>query len=147
MATARKKGKGYEIRVYCGVDSNFKRIDKSKMWTPPPNMTPKQIEKELERQKILFEEEVKTGKCYNDNIRFSVFSDMWLKEYAEKQLAPKTYYRYIGLLDRINQAIGHIKLKDLKPLHLNRFYANLAEKGISKRVKYDSDGKPIGDTR
>ena len=145
MATVRKKGRGYEIRVYCGVDSNYKRIDKSKMWIPEPNMTSKQIEKELERQKILFEEEVKTGRCYNNTMRFSEFSDMWLKEYAEKQLAPKTYYRYKELLTRINQAIGHMKLKDIKPLHLNRFYANLSEKGISKRIKHDSNGKEIGD--
>lgn len=147
MATARKKGKGYEIRVYCGVDSNYKRIDKSKIWIPEPNMTPKQIEKELERQKILFEEEVKTGKCYNNKMKFREFSDIWLKEYAEKNLAPKTYSRYIGLLERINQAIGHMKLKDIKPLHLNRFYSNLSEKGISKRIKHDINGNEIGDRR
>lgn len=147
MATARKKGKGYEIRVYCGVDSNYKRIDKSKMWTPKPNMTAKQIEKELERQKVLFEEEVKTGKCYNNKIKFREFADIWLKEYAEKNLAPKTYSRYIGLLERINQAIGHMKLKDIKPLHLNKFYDNLSEKGISKRVKRDNNGNEIGDRR
>ena len=147
MATTRKKGKGYEIRVYCGVDSNYKRIDKSKIWIPESNMTPKQIEKELERQKILFEEEVKTGKCYNNKMKFREFSDIWLKEYAEKNLAPKTYSRYIGLLERINQAIGHMKLKDIKPLHLNRFYSNLSEKGISKRIKHDSNGNEIGDRR
>lgn len=145
MATARKKGKGFEIRVYCGLDSNYKRIDKSKMWIPADNMTPKQIEKELERQKILFEEEVKTGRCYDNSMRFREFSDMWLSEYAEKQLAPKTYYRYIGLLERINQAIGHMKLKDIKPLHLNKFYDNLSENGISKRIKHDSDGNPTND--
>ena len=145
MATVRKKGRGYEIRVYCGLDSNYKRIDKSRIWIPEANMTKKQIEKELERQKILFEEEVKTGRSYDNTMRFREFADMWLTEYAEKQLAPKTYHRYKGLLERINQAIGHMKLKDIKPLHLNRFYANLAEKGISKRYKHDADGKAIGD--
>ncbi len=145
MATARKKGNGYEIRVYCGLDSNYKRIDKSKMWIPDSSMTAKQIEKELDRQKILFEEEVKSGRSYNCNMRFNEFSKMWLKEYGEKQLAPKTYSRYIGLLDRINQAIGHMKLKDIKPLHLNRFYDNLSEKGISKKIKYDENGNIIND--
>lgn len=143
MATARKRGRGYEIRVFCGLDSNYKRIDKAKMWIPGEGMTPKQIEKELERQKVLFEQEVKTGRYYSSKMRFREFSEMWVAEYAKKQLAPKTYARYIGLLERINQAIGHLKLKDMKPLHLNRFYDNLAEKGISKRRRRDSSGKFI----
>jgi integrase len=33
-------------------------------------------------------------------------------------------------LERINAAIGHIKLVDLRPQHLNSFYKNLAEPGI-----------------
>lgn len=31
---------------------------------------------------------------------------------------------------RINQAIGHLKLADIRPQHLNSFYKNLAEPGI-----------------
>lgn len=34
------------------------------------------------------------------------------------------------LLERINQAIGHIKLVDLRPQHLNSFYKNLTEPGV-----------------
>ena len=63
MATARPKGKGYEIRVFCGVDADKKRIDRSRTWVPEKKYSPKQIERELERQKALFEEEVKGGKA------------------------------------------------------------------------------------
>lgn len=73
MATARKKGRGYEIRVYCGVDINGKRLDKSRTWIPDSGMTTRQIEKELERQKILFEEEVRNGICPDDRIKFADF--------------------------------------------------------------------------
>ena len=31
---------------------------------------------------------------------------------------------------RINQAIGHLNLADIRPQHLNSFYKNLAEPGI-----------------
>ena len=41
-----------------------------------------------------------------------------------------TLDRYRGLLERINAAIGHIKLADLRPQHLNAFYKNLAEPGL-----------------
>lgn len=42
----------------------------------------------------------------------------------------RTLDRYQDMMVRINQAIGHIKLADLRPQHLNSFYKNLAEPGI-----------------
>lgn len=145
MATARKKGKGYEIRVFCGLDINNKRIDKSMTWIPEQSMTPKQIEKELDRQKVLFEEQVKNGILPDKNIRFCDFSKRWMDEYAKINLAIKTYARYEIYLERINQAIGHFKLKDLKPLHLNSFYRNLEEDGVNKRSKGKLAPKTVRD--
>jgi len=43
---------------------------------------------------------------------------------------PTTLDRYRDLMGRINAAIGHIKLADLRPQHLNAFYKNLAEPGL-----------------
>lgn len=43
---------------------------------------------------------------------------------------PKTLDRYRELMGRINQAIGHMKLADIRPQHLNSFYKNLSEPGI-----------------
>lgn len=143
MATARKKGRGYEIRVYCGVDINGQRSDKSKTWVPDSGLTPRQIEKELERQKILYEEEVKNGICPDNKIKFADFSKRWLEEYGTANLAVKTYSRYEDYLKRINQSIGHLKLKDITPLHLNHFYRSLEAEGINKHKRYDSNGNLI----
>lgn len=44
-------------------------------------------------------------------------------------------------MKRIVPAIGHIKLADLRPLHLNAFYQNLAEPGVNKQGKRDKHGK------
>lgn len=143
MATARRKGRGYEIRVSMGCDMNGRKIVRQKTWIPPTNLTPKQLEKELERQKILFEEEVKTGNCPNSNIKFQPYSELWIKDYGKQNLAPKTLSRYCEYLKRINRAIGHIKLKDLQPIHLNAFYRNLAEDGVNKRAKRDENGNII----
>lgn len=49
------------FRVSCGYDTNGKQIVRQKTWTPDKNMTPKQIEKEVNRQAVLFEEECKKG--------------------------------------------------------------------------------------
>lgn len=143
MATARPKGRGYEIRVSMGCDMNGKKIVKSKTWVPDKKYTPKQLEKEIERQKMLFEEEVKTGNCANSNIRFQPYSEIWIRDYGEQNLAPKTLSRYREYLKRINKAIGHIKLKDLQPLHLNAFYRNLAEDGVNLKAKRDENGNII----
>jgi DNA-binding XRE family transcriptional regulator len=41
------------------------------------------------------------------------------------------------MMDRINAAIGHIKLDSLQPHHLITFYNNLEEKGIRDDYKYN----------
>ena len=79
------------------------------------------------------------------NIKFSDFAEYWLNEYAKKQLRPKTVSGYIGLLERINSGIGHIRLDRLQPNHLMEFYNNLQEQGIRQDIKYAAciDVKPI----
>ena len=45
----------------------------------------------------------------------------------------KTIDHYRELMGRINQAIGHMKLADIRPQHLNSFYKNLSEPGIRRQ--------------
>ena len=138
MATAVKRGGSYKITASCGYDISGKQIRKHTTWTPPVGMTPRQIAKELERQKVLFEERVNSGTTKDGNIRFEDFAAIWMKDFAQKQLKIKTYTGYEKSLERINQAIGHIKLKDLRTGHLNEFYRNLEETGIRADLKYTS---------
>lgn len=53
----------YYIRAFDGYDSQGEQIVRSMTWKPSENLTPKQIEKELQRQVIMFEETVKKGTC------------------------------------------------------------------------------------
>lgn len=134
MATIQKQGKGYKITVSQGYDYTGKRIRQYMTWTPDPRMTERQIKKELERQAVLFEEQVKSGVSANANIRFADFADKYMTEYAQLYLKPKTVRTYTENLARINQAIGHIRLCDLRAGHINSFYRNLQESGIRNRV-------------
>ena len=147
MSTARRKGRGYEIRVSVGSDYTGKRIRKSMIYIPKDGMTPSQIEKELQRQKVMYEEEIKGGRCMNGKIKLHEFIEIWKRDYAEQKLAKKTYYRYLEYLKRINEALGHLKLQDIKPIHLNRFYQMLAEDGINKKAVRDDSGKIISNGR
>ena len=85
MPTIEKRGSGYRITVSAGYDMQGKQIKKRMTWTPLPGMTEKQIQKELERQKVLFAERVRTGRILDGSTRFSDFADYWMKEYAEKE--------------------------------------------------------------
>ncbi len=134
MATIQKQGKGYKITVSQGYDYNGKRIRHYMTWVPDPGMTERQIKKELERQAVLFEEKVQGGASVNASIRFADFADKFMREYAQLYLKPKTVRSYTENLRRINQAIGHIKLSELRTAHINSFYQNLQETGIRNRT-------------
>lgn len=139
MATARPKGKGYEIRASLGYDINGKKISPSFTWVPEPKMTPKQIEKELARQKFLFDEKVRSGQYLDGKIKLHDFAGKWFSDYAEKNCKKKTVARYKVLMERIDTALGHLQLEKLHPHHLLEFYKNLQEGG----VRGDGKFKPI----
>ena len=134
MATIQKQGRGYKITVSQGYDYTGKRIRQYMTWVPEPGMTERQIKKELDRQAVLFEEKVLSGTTANGSMRFADFAEKYMTEYAALYLKPKTIATYTENLCRINQAIGHIKLSELRTGHINSFYQNLQETGIRNRT-------------
>lgn len=135
MATIQKRNNSYLISVSCGYDNTGKQIRRTMTYKPEPNMTAKQIEKEVQRQAVLFEEKCRSGNILNGSVKFAAFSEMWLDDH-KRQLRPKTYSRYKAMLPRINAAIGHLRLDRIQPLHLRKFYDNLAESGVRADIKY-----------
>lgn len=133
MATVRKRGKAYQIRVSAGYDLNCKQIIKTMNWTPPRDMTEKQAEKEVQKQAVLFEDRVQHNLVFDNNMRFADYAENLYKA-NENNFTPLTVKIYNDLLERICVAIGHIKLKDLQSHHLQEFYINLSEDGINKRT-------------
>ena len=61
MATIRKRGDSYQIRVSVGYDIKGNHKEQAMTWKPPEGLTEKQIKKELNRQAVMFEEPVCTG--------------------------------------------------------------------------------------
>ena len=139
MATIEKRGNSYRIIVSNGYDVNGKQIREKMTWTPDPGMTKRQIEKALNREATLFEERVRHQVTQNGNIRLVDFTEIFLSQYARPNLKKKTVFGYERLMVVINQALGHIKLKDLKPGHIAKFYANLQEEGM--RARYSAVSK------
>ena len=135
MATIEKRGNSYRIVVSCGVDINGKQIRRRMTYTPEEGMTAKQIEKELQRQTVLFEEQCEKGLVTDGNIKFKDFAADWFK-HKKLELRPTTYARYESMLPRINSAIGHLRINKIQPIHLLQFYDNLIEGGIRLDTKY-----------
>ncbi len=141
MPTIRKRNQSYEISVSCGYDINNKQIRRTMTYKPEPNMTAKQIEKEVQRQAVLFEEKCQSGQALDGNIKLADFIEMYFENYAEKNLKKKTLVGYRGLVPIVNQALGHFRIDKIQPHHLNAFYNNLSEVGARRRVTY----KPLLD--
>lgn len=113
----------YTIRVYHGYDSKGKRLKPYTMsYKPAPGMTAKQIEKEIQRQALLFEEQCRNGQIgANRNIKLADFCNMYL-DIKKDVLAPRTYEFYKNEIDKlIIPLLGHIKLSELRPAHVQQF--------------------------
>lgn len=131
MATIKKRGSGYLITVSNGYDSAGRQIRQYMTWVPDSGMSPRQIEKEVNRQAILFEEQVKNGQLAVDGgIRLEDFTSLFMDQYAKLQLKPKTVYDYQTSMAVINSYIGKYKLADIKPGHIAALYAKLQQEGI-----------------
>lgn len=134
---ARKNKNGstsYLVRVYVDETGTGHQIVKSMTWKPKPGMRPSAEEKELNKQATLFEDQVKKGlTAFGGSTRFSDYARDWIQV---QPLAPRTRELYTYLMNRIDQAIGHIKLEKLQAHHLEAFYKNLGEKGMNQNDGY-----------
>ena len=85
MATTRKRGNSYQIRVSCGYDTSGNQVVQTMSWKPADGMTQKQIMNELKRQEILFQEKCMKGQV-TANVKFQDFAEQWFEEYAKLNL-------------------------------------------------------------
>ena len=128
-----KNGTSYKITVTKGRDLNGKQIRHYKTWVPEKGMTKRQIEKEVQRVAFEFEQELDLGYVADNRQTFAEYAEYVLQQKERGGAKFRTLDRYRELLERINPAIGHLKLTDIRPQHLNSFYDNLGEAGISTK--------------
>ncbi len=134
MANIRKRGDTYQIRVSNGYNDHGKQIVKSKTWKPAPGMTKRQIENELNRQAVWFEEEVTTGHIKPTNIKFEEFAEKWYTEYAPQNLKRSTYAIMGYMRPRVYSTIGQLKVDKITRNIVQRFVDDLHANGTSMRT-------------
>lgn len=137
MATIRKRGNSYQIRVSCGYDTSGNQVVQTMTWKPADGMNKKQIEKELQKQAILFEDKCMKGQV-TANVKFQDFAEQWFEEYAKLNLRNTSYERMKQLTVRVYPAIGHLRLDKITSRHIQQFINDLALNGKSLK-----NGRPL----
>lgn len=132
MATYKKRGSSYRIRASVGYTPEGKQVMKSKTWTPTPGMTERQIEKELNRQMVLFDEECRGSSLTDGHIKFETFAQQWMKEYVEEALGKRTQASYAYMSERIYAALGHLYMDKITPRQIQKFINSLSEPGANE---------------
>jgi len=126
----------YDIRVSCGYDAEDAQITKSTSWRVPDNMSEAKAKKEIQRIADEFERSIKSGGAPDmTSIKLKDF----IKEYlilVKPKLAPLTHSYYERTLDDlINPALGHLKVKDVRPVHVQKFVEMLQSMDVAKGKK------------
>ena len=103
-------------------------------WRPDPKMSERQVEKALQKAAMDFEREIEMGYQVDRRQTFAQYADYVLQEMEREEKKHKTVYEYRQLTKRVYPAIGHLKLQEIRPQHLNAFYSKLA-----KEVKKNAD--------
>lgn len=122
-----KMGTSYKITVTAGRDSQGKQIRHYKTWVPDRPMTAKQIEKEARQAAFEFEREIEHGIQADSRQTFGEYAQ-YVQELKKQQgNAPTTLQKYPPVLRAVTPYIGHMKMGDIRPQHLNNMYRQLQE--------------------
>ncbi|NCA93206.1 hypothetical protein EOM82_08235 [bacterium] len=138
--TERKDKNGninaYLIRVYRGKDAQGKQLKPYVMtWNPPDGWAKRSIEKELQKQTALFEQNCKLGNVSTEKQTFESYANYVIDLKESNGIKPHTIRIYRECLKRVIDincnGIGYLKLQDIRAEHLNTFYLSLAKKGVT----------------
>ena len=141
--TPRKNSKGeiisYVIRVYKGYDKAGRRLKPHTMtWKPEVGMTKKQIEREVNKVAMQFEEQCENGLVSNDpKLLLKDFIPQYF-DIVEDSLSPVTFQFYKNCVaTHISPLLGDLRLKEIKPIHIQDFVKKLSthkvKAGMEKR--------------
>ncbi len=141
-----KSGKliSYSIRVHRGRGPDGKQL---KPWTATfevsPTWTEKSARKKAEAFAATFEKECREGITTDSRQKFGPYCEYVIKLKEERGAKHSTISSYKDLAARITPVIGHIRLKDMRPDHLNDLYSSLAQDGQNKKTGGKLSAKSI----
>ena len=135
MASIEKRGNNsWRLVVEIGYDAAGKRIKRYKtvkVDDPALLRTTKRLKEFLNDELLKFKIEVEAGEYIApEKMTFAAFVQEWRTKYAERHLAEKTLILYEShLKNRILPQFGHMRLDQIKPLHILEFLETLSRTG------------------
>ena len=124
----------YSIRVHKGRDPVTGKQLKpyTTTWQVPEGWSEKRAEKEAQKQAAIFEQQCREGFALDNRQTFAAYAEYVMKLKESMGVKHLTLIRYRQDLERILPAIGHMKLSEIRPQHLNQLYEQLAQPCIRK---------------
>lgn len=135
MASIEKRGlNSWRLVVEAGYDANGKRLKRYKtikIDDPALLKTTKRLKDYLQDELVKFKIEVEAGEYIApDKMSFSAFVKEWEEKYASMHLAEKTLHTYkSNLKNRILPVFGHLRIDQIRPLHIISFMDSLTKEG------------------
>lgn len=136
MASIEKRGNSYRITVSCGYSADgTRKIKQSMTWKPSkPNLTPKQIEKQLQAAAAEFEQRCKSEGAVVAAVKFQPFCEAYLNDVASRTLKPSTLNYYEQLKPRVYSQLGHLRLDRITPREIDKFIAFLCKERKAQKT-------------
>ncbi|HHV55205.1 MAG TPA: site-specific integrase [Firmicutes bacterium] len=133
----RRKGNGYEVRVYVGRDpTTGRKLYASKYVSDQEAGGQEKAEKRAKRIEADLIRQVETN-TYVPPAQKSLAEhlDEWLEKEAKPNTKPRTYPRYEELVRvHIKPSLGAIRLNKLTPAHVVTLLAEKRKEGLSSRT-------------
>lgn len=140
-----KTGTSYKITVTRGRDSSGKQLRHYMTWTPPPGMGEKRAEREVQKAAFEFERQIQQGFELDNRQTFEQYARYVIDLKEQAGAKHNTLLEYRHLLTRIVPAFGSMRLTDIRPQHLNRFYKDLQAPNMrTAEIKARGNGRLAG---
>lgn len=132
-----KEGKliSYSIRVHRGRGPDGKQLKPyTATFEVKPTWTEKSAKKKAEAFAATFEKECREGMHADTRQTFQQYAEYVLQLKEQTGVKHTTIRAYQSSAKRVYPAIGHIRITELRPQHLNQFYASLNQPGANSRT-------------
>ena len=131
-----KEGKitSYQIRVFKGYGPDGRELTPyTASFKPDPDKTERQNQKALNKFAVEFEEKCRLGIVADNRQTFAEYAEYVIEQKKRSGIKHKTLLSYNSFLPLINEHIGHLRLGDIRPQHLNSFYECLSKSGVRRK--------------
>ena len=131
-----KSGKliSFSIRVHRGRGADGKQLKPyTTTFDVSPTWTEKSARKKAEAFAATFEKECREGITSDSRQKFEQYCEYVIALKEQRGIKQSTVKNYHELAARIYPVIGHIKIRELRPDHINDLYSRLSQNGVNKR--------------